>query len=391
VSRDLEHEIEAVFRDRTGRECLFVPSGRLALLLAFRAWLRPGSRILMSALEDDTVFIGALVAGLRPVMAPLSLDDGNIDVGAIPDATWSSLDGVLAMNLYGLPDRLVELRAQCDRLGIPLIEDAAHALQSEAGGRPVGTFGDVAAFSLTKHFPGAGGVLALADPTRRSELEGMLAEATTERPLRRRAADELRSASRMALNALPFGGAIRHARQARQAVRRTAWRMPLRPTALREALAAGDLSRFDQWMTIGAPDYRMPLPEARLERTIGYLRDLARDRRHRTEGVERLRELEPAASGTRDGPARALLRVPLLVEDRDATATELQRRGLRVYFLYAPPLDDYAPGFTEPSPEPAVARHWASHVLPVDPLDAGRILDAVDAGALRPVPAMPLP
>jgi hypothetical protein len=35
-----------------------------------------------------------------------------------PDATWSSLGGVLTTNLYGLPDRVTELRARCDRLGI---------------------------------------------------------------------------------------------------------------------------------------------------------------------------------------------------------------------------------------------------------------------------------
>ena len=32
----------------------------------------------MSPLEDDTVFFGALAAGLRPVMAPVSTHDGNI-------------------------------------------------------------------------------------------------------------------------------------------------------------------------------------------------------------------------------------------------------------------------------------------------------------------------
>ena len=40
----------------------------------------------MSPLEDDTVFFGALAAGLRPVMAPISADDGNIDVGRFPIA-----------------------------------------------------------------------------------------------------------------------------------------------------------------------------------------------------------------------------------------------------------------------------------------------------------------
>jgi DegT/DnrJ/EryC1/StrS aminotransferase family len=60
-------------------------------------------------------------------------------------------------NLYGLSDRVAELRARCDRLGIPLIEDAAHAIQTEVDGRPIGSFGAAAAFSLSKHARAGGG------------------------------------------------------------------------------------------------------------------------------------------------------------------------------------------------------------------------------------------
>ena len=77
---------------------------------------------------------GGPVDGIRPVMAPVSANSGTIDPAAVPDATWSSLCGVLTTNLYGLPDRVAELRARCDRLGIPLIEDAA--THPDRGRRP---------------------------------------------------------------------------------------------------------------------------------------------------------------------------------------------------------------------------------------------------------------
>jgi dTDP-4-amino-4,6-dideoxygalactose transaminase len=67
-------------------------------------------------------------------MAPVSANSCTIDPAAVPDATWSSLCGVLTTNLYGLPDRVAELRARCDRLGIPLIEDAA--THPDRGRRP---------------------------------------------------------------------------------------------------------------------------------------------------------------------------------------------------------------------------------------------------------------
>src|SRR5512133_1177515 len=161
MSENIERAIEAALEERTGRECVFMPSGRFAIHLAFRLLLSPGDRILMSPLEDDTVFFGALAAGLRPVMAPVSADDGNMRIDAIDDATWSTITAVLTGNTYGLPDRVVELHATCGRLGIPLIEDAAHALETDIDGRPIGSFGAASVFSLSKHFPGRGGVLAL--------------------------------------------------------------------------------------------------------------------------------------------------------------------------------------------------------------------------------------
>ena len=62
-------------------------------------------------MDDDVILFVGLAAGLRPVMAPVSANSGTIDPAAVPDATWSSLCGVLTTNLYGLPDRVAELWA----------------------------------------------------------------------------------------------------------------------------------------------------------------------------------------------------------------------------------------------------------------------------------------
>ena len=70
---------------RLGRPCLFLPSGRLALYLALKTWLKPANRVLMSPVTDDVIFFTVLAAGLRPVMAPLSPEDGNIEPSLVPD------------------------------------------------------------------------------------------------------------------------------------------------------------------------------------------------------------------------------------------------------------------------------------------------------------------
>ena len=125
-----------------------------------------------------------------------------------------------------------------------------------------------------------------------------------------------------------------------------------------------------------------------MKKTLASLRALKRDRAQRIEGVLRLRDLEAVAPAAREGDPLPVLRVPFLIENRDDVAMELRRRGINVYFVYAPPLDDYfGPDFAEPSPDPEVARWWAAHVLPVDPHDAERVLDLVTKNEVRLQPA----
>ena len=57
---------------------------------------------------------------------------------------------------------------------------------------------------------------------------------------------------------------------------------------------------------------------------------------------------------------------------------KLKRRILNIGYIYDPPLDDYAgSAFAEPSPSPDAARRWASHVLPLDPLEAEEAMRAL--------------
>lgn len=388
----LEREIELVLRDRTGRECLFVPSGRLGLYLALRAWVHPGERLLMSPVNDDVIFFTVLAAGLRPVMAPLDRKDGNIDLDAVSGQTWSRVAGVLTTNLYGLPDPARELRSRCDRLGIPLIEDAAHAIETEHAGRPIGSYGVAAAFSFSKRVAGVGGVLAFSDPGRRPELVRLRDELTRPRPARDRLGDAARPVARDVLRKLHLNRPAHRIRRRLGLLERTAYRMPLRAAQLRQAIAVDEFDRFERWVRVDLHSYRAPKPVATLRGTLQRLRQLDGQRAQRVQSVERLCELGVTASGVRDGKVQPLFRVPLLIEDRDAVRTALTGPSISVDYIYDPPLDDYAgPAFAEPSPDPGVARWWASHVLPVDPLHAEQLLHLVGTRDLRLTPAAHAP
>ncbi|MEV8395109.1 MULTISPECIES: DegT/DnrJ/EryC1/StrS family aminotransferase [unclassified Streptomyces] len=400
-------------RRRLGRECLYVPSCRLGLYVALRHWCRPGGRVLMSPVNDDVIFFVVLAAGLRPVQAPLCARDGSIDPAGFPESGWRGLSAVLTTNLYGNPDPAPELRARCDALGIPLIEDAAHAIGSEVAGRPVGGFGDASVFSLSKHVGAkSGGFLALADPGLRTELA--------------RARDALLEPSRLtaelAYALRPYAEAgvrgLRLMRAARAALRllgreeRAEIRMPLRGAELRKALTgAPGLGGFHSWIRVDMHDYRLRSGRSRLRRTERLLGGL--DQRldlHRA-GTEKLLASPwgepdgaagapgrggvsgaPGPGGVAGAPgpggvggAQPLFRVPLLVEDRDAAIAALAAHRVTTGYLYDPPLDDYAGEvFTDPSPAPEPAAWFARHALPVDPCGADRVIAVLDALGARP-------
>ncbi|MFE3328187.1 DegT/DnrJ/EryC1/StrS family aminotransferase [Streptomyces sp. NPDC059176] len=377
-------------RDRVGRECLYMPSCRLGLYVALRHWCRPGGRVLMSPVNDDVIFFVVLAAGLRPVQAPLDPRDGSLDTAAVPAALWPRLSAVITTNLYGNPDPAPELRTRCDALGIPLLEDAAHAIGSHVGGRPVGTYGDASVFSLSKHTAAkTGGFLTVADPGQRPALQ----EARDDLLAPARLSAELAYALRPYAEAGVRG--LRLVRAAHAVVRllgkeeRKGIRMPLRAGDLERALTqAPALAPLHSWVRVDMHDYRTAPGPMRLRRTARLLDRLDTRLDAHLAGTRRL--LDSPWGSPAGGPVQPLFRVPLLVADRDAAIAALAAHRITTGYLYDPPLDDYASQpFTDPSPSPEPARWFARHALPADPLKADRILGVLRDARVRPagVPA----
>ncbi|MEU7576586.1 DegT/DnrJ/EryC1/StrS family aminotransferase [Streptomyces sp. NPDC041068] len=393
--------LAAVMTQRLGRECVYTPSARLALYLALRHWCRPGARVLMSPVNDDVILFVVLAAGLRPVQAPVSPTDGNIDPAAVPESTWRTVDAVLTTNLYGMPDRVVELRRRCDQLGIPLFEDAAHAIGTRVDGQPVGTFGRAAAFSLSKHVAAmAGGFLAVEDARTRRELERARDELLVPRSLRADLTTTLRPLARSGVRTLHLVRPVWRTMQHLGMLERDEFRMDLHAPRLADCAAkAPSLTAYEPWIRVDLHGFRSrhgPLVRGQLKlRTDRLDADLAR----RRVGAALLSGTAWASPALRDRPAggapHPLFRVPLLVHDRDVLLDRLVRHGVVAGYVYDPPLDDYAGAeFVEPSPDPTAARWFASHVLPADPLLARRITKALTkekAGPAHPPLAAPVP
>ncbi|MFH8612876.1 DegT/DnrJ/EryC1/StrS family aminotransferase [Streptomyces sp. NPDC018029] len=379
---------------RLGRPCVYTPSARLALYLALRHWCRPGARVLMSPVNDDVILFVVLAAGLRPVQAPVSARDGNIDPAAVPEETWRNVDAVLTTNLYGMPDRVVELRRRCDQLGIPLFEDAAHAIGTRVAGRPIGTFGKAAAFSLSKHVAAmAGGFLAVEDERTRRRLEELRDELLVPSSLRTDLTTTLRPLARSAVRGLHLVHPVWRTMRRLGMLERDTFRMDLHaPRLARCASEAPSLTAYEPWVRVDLHGYRSrhgALVRAQLRARMARLDD---DLARRGVGASLLARTTWASPALRDrtadGGPPPLFRVPLLVQDRDILVDRLVRHGVVTGYIYDPPLDDYAGAeFVEPSPDPSAARWFAAHALPADPLLAQQINRALSKE--RATPARP--
>jgi perosamine synthetase len=126
-----------------------VSSGTSGLhLLARIAGLGPGDEAITSPLSFAASANCFIFEGATPVFADVDPRTLNLDPAAVEAAITERTKAVVAVDMFGYPCELDELRAICDRHGLALIEDAAEALGAEYKGRPVGGQGVSAVFGF---------------------------------------------------------------------------------------------------------------------------------------------------------------------------------------------------------------------------------------------------
>ncbi len=104
--------------------------------------------------------------GATPLFADVRESDLNIDPDRVRELVGPRTKAIVPVDLYGQPADLDPLL----ELGLPVVEDAAHAAESRYRGRKIGAIADVTCFSLyaTKNIAaGEGGLLATNDSTPR--------------------------------------------------------------------------------------------------------------------------------------------------------------------------------------------------------------------------------
>src|SRR5207249_344463 len=143
------------------------------------------------------------------------------------------------------------------------------------------------------------------------------------------------------------------------------------------------------WVRVDNPNYRTEPLSREITTTLTQLMRFEDNRRRRLEGARKLLSLGFTPPSLRVASDMALFRVPLFVRRREQVLEHFAGRGLRLDYIYDPPLDLYAaPALAERIPSPYAARAWSRDVLPVDPLRADQFLSIlkVSPGILSPPP-----
>jgi dTDP-4-amino-4,6-dideoxygalactose transaminase len=324
-------ELERRFAEYVGvKHALAVSSGTAAMHLALVGLgIGAGDEVITTSITWPATANVIVHTGAAPVFADVRDDTLNIDPDRVAELVTPRTKAIMPVHLYGQPADLDPIRT----LGLPVVEDAAHAAESEYRGRKIGGISEATCFSLyaTKSIAaGEGGIVTTDD-------------------------DELAESIR-ALTIMRRG----HASLYDIAV-------PGYKANLSDVLAAIALCQLDK------VDHHRALRLRQVE-----LYDAA---------VQELDGIEPVARDPRDLHAHHLY--PVRVDPRGAGATRDEYRtaladeniGTSVHFLPVHTLTAYRERFPDQPPLPVAERAGGELLsLPLSPAHSERdIEDAIEA------------
>ena len=158
-------ELESDYRTLTSMPyALAHCNGTSALLAAFFSiGLQPGDEVLVPSATFWASVLPMLWLGAIPVFCESEPDRLGLDPNDLAHRLTPRTRAMVITHLWGLPSRMTELIAFAEKHHLRIVEDASHAHGASWRGRPCGSLGDVAVFSLQgdKLAPGGEGGMLL--------------------------------------------------------------------------------------------------------------------------------------------------------------------------------------------------------------------------------------
>ncbi len=131
------------------KHAIALANGTVALEIALKALgIGPGDEVITTSRTFIASASCAVTVGARPVTADVDRDSQNITVETIRPMITSRSKAIVAVHLAGWPCEMDEIMQLAREYGLKVIEDCAQAQGAVYKGKPVGSIGDVAAFSF---------------------------------------------------------------------------------------------------------------------------------------------------------------------------------------------------------------------------------------------------
>ena len=181
------HKFQDAFREYKGAKyAVALSSCTAALHLALEViGLSDGDEVIVPAMTFAASANTVIHAGGKPVFADCDLATHNIDPSDIRRKITPRTKAIMVVHMAGRACDMDPIMEIAREHSLKVIEDAAHAVETEYKGRKIGTIGDIGCFSfyVTKNLVTAEGGMAItdneeyADRMRILSLHGMSADA----------------------------------------------------------------------------------------------------------------------------------------------------------------------------------------------------------------------
>lgn len=159
---------EQVRAYKGSKHAVAVSSCTAALHLSLLALdLKPGDEVITTPMTFCATLNAILHAGARPVLVDCDRATQNIDPAQIEKKITKKTRAILPVHFAGRPCDMDALMAIAKKRKLAVIEDCAHAIETEYRGGRAGTFGEFGALSfyVTKNITTAEGGMVLTDRT----------------------------------------------------------------------------------------------------------------------------------------------------------------------------------------------------------------------------------